>query len=349
MFEIVDVKAEDNMKYCRNIIFANAPLLKAYRYRDLFQLIPIYVSDKAPLSRYASHFPAFLEYKVDMKEDVSPIFEKIIREKGLPKELLQLSKEVPVQNRIRKEILHLMSVLTNFLFFEYSSMRGYWGIMAPFVDIDKLDQQTIERYNNQTSSWFINAYVYPRLKDDLSIEKLSEYDEYYEPVDKPMYYFTVDPNIENNSQIKIPQYLDFVLDRYYSMDEDLKSQISQCMGLLYDGIELFDTKRSVSLLSIISSVEGMALIDNKMYGQNPKLGAKSKTLRYLRNYVAGKSDEKFKAYYSKRCDITHEGVQFLGDIDPFGDISVQDEDWRFRLEIMQAARLAFYNWLRRKL
>lgn len=70
---------------------------------------------------------------------------------------------------------------------------------------------------------------------------------------------------------------------------------------------------------------------------------------HLRNYVAGKSEEKYKAYYSKRCDITHEGVQFLGDIDPFGDITIQDEDWRFRLEIMQVARLALYNWMKRKL
>ena len=337
------------MKYCRNIIFTNAPLLKAFRYRDLFQLIPILDSKKAPMSRYASHFPAFLEYRVNTKEDDNPIFEKIIREKGLPKELLQLSKEIPVQNRIRKEILHLMSVFTNFLFFEYCSMRGYWGIMAPFVDLEKLDQQTIERYNNQTCSWFINGYVYPGLKDDLVIDRLSEYGEYYEPLDEPMQYYTVNPNLENNSQIKIPPYLDFVLDRYYSMDEELKSKVAQCMGLLYDGIELFNTKRSVSLLSVISSVEGMALIDYKMYGQTPNLRATSRTLRYLKNYVAGKSEEKFKAYYSKRCDITHEGVQFLGDIDPFGDITVQDEDWRFRLEIMQAARLALYNWMRRKM
>jgi hypothetical protein len=337
------------MKYCRNIIFTNAPLLKAFRYRDLFQLIPILDSKKAPISKYARHFPAFLEYRVDAKEDDNPIFEKIIRGKGLPKELLQLSKEIPVQNRIRKEILHLMSVFTNFLFFEYSSVRGNWGIMAPFVDFIKLDPQTIERYNNQTSSWVINGYVYPGLKDDLVIEKLTDFGEYYEPVDKPMQYFTENPNLENNSQIKIPPYLDLVLDRYYSMDEALKSKIAQCIGLMYDGIELFNTKRSVSLLSIISSVEGMALIDYKMYGQTPNLHATSRTLRYLKNYVAGKSEERFKAYYSKRCDITHEGVQFLGDIDPFGDITVQDEDWRFRLEIMQAARLSLYNWIRRKL
>jgi len=57
------------MKYCRNIIFTNAPLLKAFRYRDLFQLIPISDSKKASISRYARHFPAFLEYKVDMQED----------------------------------------------------------------------------------------------------------------------------------------------------------------------------------------------------------------------------------------------------------------------------------------
>ena len=334
--------------FCRSIIFTNSPLLKAYRYRDKFQLVPITQTINAPLSTYARHFPAFLEFQVEDCEEIDPIMEKVIKEKGLPLNLIKQSRVIPEQSRIRREILQLLSVFTNFLFFEYTSMRGYWGIMTPYQKFEKIDEKAASMYNNQTSSWFINAYVYPDLKDDLTIEKFTECSDYYESVDEPMEYFTVNPNLENNPEIKIPPYLDFIIDRYYSMDREVRIKVRQIVGLLYDGIELFDTKRSVSLLSIISSIEGISLIDYQMYGQTPNLGAKNRVLRYLKRYVAGKSGNKFAEYYAKRCDITHESSLFLGDVDSFGNLDEQDRDWRFRMEVMQVARLALYNWMRRK-
>ena len=335
--------------FCRSIVFTKTPLLKAYRYRDKFQLVPIVHAKNAPLSIYARHFPAFLEFQIEDCEKEDPIMEKVIKEKGLPEELIKQSRVIPEQNRIRKEILQLLSVFTNFIFFEYTSMKGYWGIMTPYQDFDKIDEKVASMFNNQTSSWFINAYVYPGLKDDLAINKLTEYSNYYEAVEEPMVYFTVNPNLENNPEIKIPPYLDFILDRYYSLDKDVRIKVRQIIGLLYDGIELFDIKRSVSLLSIISSIEGIALIDYQMYGQAPNLGAKNRVLRYLKRYVAGKSGDKFAEFYAKRCDITHEGSLFLGDVDSFGDVEEQNKDWFFRMEVMQVARLALYNWMRRKL
>jgi hypothetical protein len=335
--------------FCRSIVFTKTPLLKAFRYRDKFQLVPIIYAKNAPLSIYVRHFPAFLEFQVEDCEMVDPFMEKVIKEKGLPEELIKQCRVIPGQNRIRKEIIQILSVFTNFLFFEYASMRGSWGIMTPFQDFDKLDDKTASMLNNQTSSWYVNAYVYPGLKDDLAIEKLTECSDYYEAVGEPMAYFTVNPNLENNPEIKIPPYLDLILDGYYSLDKELGKRVRQIIGLLYDGIELFDIKRSISLLSIISSIEGIALIDYQMYGQTPNLGAKNRVLRYLKRYVAGKSGDKFASFYAKRCNIAHEGSLFLGDVDPFGDIDEQDKDWLFRMEVMQVARLALYNWMGRKL
>ncbi len=53
-------------------------------------------------------------------------------------------------------------------------------------------------------------------------------------------------------------------------------------------------------------------------------------------------------YYEKRCNITYESCLFLSDYDLFGNIRQQDEDWVMRLELLQAARMAFFNWIRRK-
>ena len=164
-----------------------------------------------------------------------------------------------------------------------------------------------------------------------------------------MKYFTNNPHLAGNPEIKFPFGLEYVLDRYYSLDLDDRNIVAQCIGLLYDGIDLFDTKRSVSLLSIVSSIEGMAKLDYSKYGKGEKIRPTARFLRYLKIYVAGKSEEKFRQFYKKRCDISHDGILFLSDFDLYGDLKIQDEDWLQRLEILQVARLALYNWLRRKL
>ena len=332
--------------YCKNIIFTEAPLIKAFRYKDYFQLVPIFYSTKAPISHYASHFPCFLEYEADVKEEYIPT-EQMLRENGMSEEVLKLGRKLPSQTRARKEILHLLSSLTNFSFYEYMG-RNCWGIQTPMRDIDTLSKEEVDQINNQFSHWIIGGYYYPSIAEDLKISSLTNCRDYYDAYDTPIDYFTINPNLESNSEIKIPPYLSFVLDRYYSLSDEEKGTVRQCLGLLYEGIELFNTHRSVSLLSVVSSIEGMAQLDLKVFGNGEVLGAKKCFVRYLKTYVAGKSEEKFKFYYEKRCEITHEGALFLSDVDLYGDIKKQDEDWRFRLEVLQAARIALYNWLRRK-
>ena len=324
--------------YCKSIIFTKAPLLKAFRYRDSFQLVPISYSQYAPFSMYASHFPAFLEYEVyDNKENKLAI-EDTMRKMGIPPKVIMYYRKLPKQTLVRKEILHLLSALTNFHFFEYGTDVTCWGIRMPYG----LRKEEKEVLINQTSYWTIGGYVYPNLKKDLHISCFTDCNLHYENVESPVHYFTYNPYLGENKEIKIPPYLDFVIDRYFSMDDEDRYWVRQCVGLLNDGIDLFDSKRSVSLLSIISSIEGMALLDYKKFGKAKGLGPKNRFLRYLKIYVTDRSVEKFKTYYEKRCAITHEGFFFLKDTDLYAN----DEDWLLRLEILQVARLALYNWLR---
>ena len=333
--------------YCRSVVFTDAPLVKAIRYKDAFQLVPFFYFPQAPFSEYAHHFPYFLEYEVEDKDEVL-YNEDELRSNGFSEDVLKLGRNVPNQTRVRKEILHLLTALTNFKFFEYFGGRNCWGVQAPMKSIEELSPDELERLNNQTSHWTFSGYIYPNYAEDFMISSLTDCNNYYEASDGPIEYFTVNCNIDNNSEIKVPPFLSPILDRYYSLDNNEKGIVRQCIGLLYEGISLFDSNRSVSMLSIISSIEGMAKLDLKKYGKGVKLRPTERFLRYLKTYVAGKSEDKYRLYYQKRCEITHDGVLFLSDLDLYGDPQIQDEDWHLRLEVLQAARLAFYNWLRRK-
>lgn len=289
-----------------------------------------------------SHFPIFLEYDVDDCEEYL-IFGEELREKGISEKELEAMQKIPNEVRVRKEILYLMSSLTNFYFFDYNSVYGVWGIQCPNID----DEQT-NSYKNRTSHCFIGCYTYPSFSSDLNISEFTQCSEYYKLTEDPLFYFKSDIKFENGLPVTLPFYLDFALERYYSLGVDTRKTVLQCLGLLNNGIELFANKSSISFLSIASSIEGMALLDLKKYGHEENLGAKKRFIRYLECYVAGKSGKKFKEYYEKRCNITHESCVFLSDYDLFGNIRQQDEDWVMRLELLQAARMAFFYWIRRK-
>lgn len=66
----------------------------------------------------------------------------------------------------------------------------------------------------------------------------------------------------------------------------------------------------------------MAKLDHKIYGNGQQLGPTKRFVNYLKTYVAGKSEDKYREYYNKRCEITHDGTLFLSDLDLYGDIQL---------------------------
>ena len=332
----------------KTIIFSNAPVLKGFRYSDRFQLIPFFYSKEAPISKYAKHYPVFLEYEAEYKENELS-FERELKERGISEDVIKKGRNIPNQELVKREILQLLTCLTNYHFFSYDPSFAIWGIQLPSDGLDEITSQELEKLDIARSKWTLGCYRYPGMKNDLMINSYTQAFEYYNTNRCITDYYTNNPDVESAQELSFPQHIDFCLDRYYTSMGNTYMRTKHCLGLLTDGIALFDTKRSVSLLSIVSSIEGMAFMDYEMYGEKKGLGPKNRFIRYLKRYVSDKSTEKFEKYYKKRCSITHEGELFIGDLDIFSDSDEQYKDWLFRLEIMQVARLALYNWLTRKL
>lgn len=331
----------------KTVIFSEVPVLKGFKYRNRFQLVPFFYSRAVPMSKYAKHFPVFLEYEAEeMEEELS--FESELKERGVSEDVIKNGRNIPNQERVKREILQLLTCLTNYHFFSYDSSVAIWGVQIPSDDLDEISPKELAQLDDAKSKWTLGCYRYPGMKKDLTINRYTQVFDYYDTSSKTDFYYTNNPGAWLTPELSFPQHIELCFDHYYASDEDVYKKTKHCLGLLSDGIALFDTKRSVSLLSIVSSIEGMALMDYIMYGETTGLGAKNRFTRYLRRYVAGKSTEKYEQYYAKRCNITHEGELFIGDIDVFSNLEEQHKDWLLRLEIMQVARLALYHWLRRK-
>ena len=163
--------------YCRSVIFTDAPLIKAIRYRNVFQLVPFFYFPNAPFSKYVSHFPCYLEYEVEDKDEILPT-EDEFRKRGISEDVLRLGRKIPNQTRARKEILHLLTSLTNIRLFEYFAGNNCWGIQAPMKDVNELSADELKELNAQTSHWTIRGYIYPHCADDFKITDFTECKEY---------------------------------------------------------------------------------------------------------------------------------------------------------------------------
>ena len=104
----------------KTIIFSDVPVLKGFKYRDRFQLVPFFYSKSAPISEYARHFPAFLEFEADAIEEELLIEDKL-KESGLSEDTIKKGRLIPNQERVKREILQLLTCLTNYHFFSYDS------------------------------------------------------------------------------------------------------------------------------------------------------------------------------------------------------------------------------------
>lgn len=79
-------------------------MVKALRYKDVFQIVPFFYFKNMPFSKYAWHFPAVLEYEVEnITEEIQP-YEEELRKRGLSEDVISLGRRLPSQVRVRKEI-----------------------------------------------------------------------------------------------------------------------------------------------------------------------------------------------------------------------------------------------------
>lgn len=325
--------------YRRSIVMTKTPLLTAYQYRDVFILQPM-VRDIAPKCPYAKHYPVFLDFYIDTDAAKNEI------------ELTVLSLD-----RV-KEICTILTALSNFEFFTYSSSDYAWGAVAPSMSFDEMTPEETIFWNKQArnSVWMVPNYTYEEFANDRVIFSIA-----LESPNKRMIcdsnprYFNDDPDEYGKSGIILPDYITYALDTYYSLDKDSEKSVFAAMTLISNGINLGIQYQSLGFISYISAIETLVSLEYKNVkvehckecGQ-PKYKVRKKFLDLLAKYVSGteKSQSKFKKMYDLRSKIAHTGDLFINDVE-FNLLKrgEMDGEWFKYLEVQQLARLCVFRWL----
>lgn len=344
------------IKYYRKIVFTNTRLIGGFRFEDKFQILPFNMDGK-PKSPYARHFPLFLEYTIEYPD----------RE---PEDVFELGA---IRINKEKEILNLLSCLTNHRFFNYESSMMGWGIIFPYKSLDDMTAEERQNFNNQESHFFMGGYLYNGLKEDMHIEQFSEFQEEVEYKEAQMHeYYTDNPIDDSNHDITFPNTIGSALYFYYKLSAKTREKVNSCIYLVCDGIDISAHKRTLSFLSYVSALEGLVSLeedDNEIVFEchscktikhspyscpqcgRPIWGIKQKFVNFLSRFVAGSENSKkiYKDVYNLRSKMTHTGKLFSSDYElSFSENRKEKDynDWLMRLETLQLFRISLDCWLR---
>lgn len=338
----------------RKIVFSNSRLTGCFKFENKFQILPMDMEGK-PQSPYAKHFPLILEYSIEPPQKCTP----------LDIELIRINKE--------KEILNLLSCLTNYRFFNYDSSMSGWGVILPNKLVEEMTEAEIKRMNEQESCLFIGGYVYDGLKQDLFINCFSDYAIEIAYKEAQMHEYYMDNSVDNDrKEITFPNTISYAIDCYYRLSENTRRKVNSSIYLACDGMDISEHKRNLSFLSYVSAIEGLLELETndgeikfacnscKSISSSPYTcpqcnrpiwGIKQKFINFLSTFVAGseKSKKIYRDIYNLRCKITHTGKLFIGDYElslDEGYAERENKDWLMRLKTLQLFRISLNSWLR---
>ncbi len=343
--------------YFRNIIFSKTPLVGKYKFRKEFRIFPAPFTG-LPQSEHTLHFPLVIESWVNDEENPE-----------LPAELNTIENLLsPLTNQTNKvsRISNLLSALSNHRFFQYKEIEDNWGIPIPAEGIN-------EELNTQSSAWTLGLYYYPNMAQDLRIEHFTVSNAPDITFIEHPNYFLDDPVENKDGEITFSERIDSALKGYYSLDKYTKTCVDSAAYLICNGTDIRPAMKSLSFLSLISSIETLMTLEFKSKMKEisfichdcrtiesspykcpkcdrPIWGIAVKFREFLKKYVSATdaSERKYKKIYKLRSKIIHNGALLLGDSQIDWDINGETgEQWQLHLETLQSIQLfgsAISNW-----
>lgn len=330
-------------KFHKTIIFTKTPLKKYFRYSEKFQIYPANLKGM-PYSKLQKHFPVILEYVIEEDE--------IIR---APKDEFGLEdlKTLTASTLTKQdEILNLLTLFTNHLFFRYYDLSGTWGIPI-------LKDDAGEEANTWSSKWNMNMFHWPGLPEQLVIDNFTDIHLQYEPVDLLPFlkYYQHNPNYDyyNNKEITFPNNIFIGIEAYYKLEKPLKDIIDTAISHSTTAVEIRQLKKTLSIISAFTAIETMVNYENRNFEAEKcencgqlQFKVSKKYRDYLLKYIGHNRNnkKKFSALYSLRSKIVHTGLKLKTE-NLWTDLPQEEKEQEFlnQMEVILLSKLSIVNWL----
>jgi len=328
-----------SIKYHKLIFFTRTELKGKYRYKDEFQIYPI-KGEGYPYSKIQKHFPNYMELKTSWQDDV-----KI--QTHYP-EMDELMSEIAPGSIKQDMILDLLTTCSNHLFFRYENSSGSWAL--PITSEKKEGNKDLE------SIWCHPVYGSKKTSENNAIINFTDqpdFDEVEQVKFSEYFLSNIDPDKHFSGPIKFVSIIDAFLLSYFNLSNDIKPIVNQAMYHFRNGVELSETKKTLSLLSLFTSLETMVDLEHRGFkaeqcescGQQ-KFKISKKFRDFLTKYVSSKSKSKFNKLYSLRSKIVHTGKLLESEfLYSEASLKKKEEENLTLTEVIQICRLSIVNWV----
>lgn len=297
-----------------------------------------------PKSNLQEHYPVILEYYIEDDEIIEP--KKV--DEGL-RDLRTLTASTLTK---QDEILNLLTLFTNHLFFRYYDLTGTWGMPI-------LKDDAGEEANKWSSKWNMKMFHWPELPKQLKIQEFTELEQKYKLVEiiKFWEYYERNPNYDNQSGtvITFPNNIFLGLDSYYSLDKNVKLIVDTAISHSASAMELRQHKKTLSIISAFTAIETMVNYENRDFEplkcdscSQLQFKVSKKYRDYLLKYIGDNSNnkKKFNALYGLRSKIVHTGMKLKTESLWNGlEQEEKDEEFIKQLEVILLSKLGIINWL----
>lgn len=344
------------LKYYRTIAFSYSVLKTSFIFENKFQILPLNMEGK-PQNPVARHFPFFLEYTIEFQENE-------------PEDEIEL---MAIRKNKEKEILNLLSCLTNHRFFSYDPSQNAWGIKKYTKSINEITEAEFQDFLNQESCFYCAVYQYEGLKQELQIESFSDFNPKAIYSDNGTHKYYIDNPIDSfQHEVSFPNTIYNALQNYYELSHKTREKVNSCIYLACDGMDISAYKKSLSFLSYVSAIEGLVdleIDDDEIQFDcyscksiktspytcpqcgRPIWGVKQKFVRFLSKFVASSetSQKTYKEIYNLRSKMTHTGKLFLSDYELLlheNNDKKDHNEWLMKLQTLQLFRISLDCWLR---
>ncbi|MEQ9063916.1 MAG: HEPN domain-containing protein [Vicingaceae bacterium] len=326
----------------KRIVFSKTPLKGCLRYKNKFQIFPANLKDM-PKSKRQKHFPIVLELFLDEKDIVEhnePFFETL-EELGMRTASISTKED---------EILMLLTLFSNHLFFKYDGLKGSWGL--PLFDDD-----SNEEIDSRSSSWNMEMFHWPILPDELIIDGFTDIQLNQVNLIEHKKYFSFDPNLDFDSkkEISFPETIFQGLSSYYSKNVTSIGHLQSAISHIRESIEFFHNKKTMSLIAAFTAIETMVNMEYKDFKPTVcdccdqlVFKVSERYREFLFKYIgkSQKNKSKFNKFYSLRSKIIHAGMKLKSE-NLWSNLPENEKSNEFisRIEIIQLAKFSIFNWL----
>jgi hypothetical protein len=308
-------------KVRRSVLFSSAPTTGYFRYRDVFQIVPVPPEAPRPKFILGDH-PLFLEVKVHISSNF-------------------MITNLRYQRAARELELLLSSLLDLRVWSIGTEMRHHWS-----MDISEDTIVLPSKFLQEGYSW---SGAVPELDDFRSTEHLSP----IEQLDPHEYYssrgISVDRKLDMSSDINEQ------LDKFFSLPIGQREKFLRAGYWFQHAHTVFHYSKSASFVALVSAIE--ALIPKPKGGtrcphckQMLGVGLRKQFVDFVESLVPGGAvpEAERKRFYRVRSALSHGGKLLAADHGVWGFTPKQLGEGSDTRAVWQIVQLVLHNWLERQ-